>query len=159
MARGWPSNIFVWRALSPCSPDTAPASHCVARAVPRDSAHSSDHGGTAPPQQDSVWSALYRPDFPLLILASCIVCRTRKQKCDRRLPSCNFCTQSGLECRWVTAKQPGLRAGYVSELEKRLSMPFLPGFIRLKLTLASRSREGSPPAQDPAPSSVCINIR
>ncbi|EKG11238.1 hypothetical protein MPH_11710 [Macrophomina phaseolina MS6] len=51
----------------------------------------------------------------------CVVCRTRKQKCDRRLPSCNFCTQSGLECRWVTAKQPGLRAGYVSELEKRLT--------------------------------------
>ncbi|RDW69810.1 hypothetical protein BP6252_08830 [Coleophoma cylindrospora] len=52
----------------------------------------------------------------------CSLCRQRKVKCDRQVPSCGFCNQVGNACRYVaTPKKRGLRAGYVSSLENRLA--------------------------------------
>ncbi|KXH39944.1 hypothetical protein CSAL01_08496, partial [Colletotrichum salicis] len=51
----------------------------------------------------------------------CLVCRHRKDRCDRIKPECGFCSKGGLQCEYTTArKTPGLRAGYVEKLEKRL---------------------------------------
>ncbi|KAK1687511.1 hypothetical protein BDP55DRAFT_630703 [Colletotrichum godetiae] len=51
----------------------------------------------------------------------CLVCRHRKVRCDRIKPECGFCSKGGLQCEYSTArKTPGLRAGYVENLEKRL---------------------------------------
>ena len=51
----------------------------------------------------------------------CFLCRQRKTKCDRALPSCGFCIKAKIDCRYVPKpKKRGLRAGYVSELESRI---------------------------------------
>ncbi len=51
----------------------------------------------------------------------CFLCRQRKTKCDRTLPSCGFCLKAKVECQYVPKpKKRGLRAGYVSELESRI---------------------------------------
>lgn len=51
----------------------------------------------------------------------CFLCRQRKTKCDRTLPSCGFCVKAKVECQYVPKpKKRGLRAGYVSELESRI---------------------------------------
>ncbi|KAH8648888.1 fungal-specific transcription factor domain-containing protein [Tricladium varicosporioides] len=51
----------------------------------------------------------------------CTSCRQRKVKCDRHQPSCGFCKEIGTDCIYThTQKKRGLRAGYVSSLEKRL---------------------------------------
>lgn len=56
-------------------------------------------------------------------LTVCYLCRQRKTKCDRKLPSCGFCLKAKVNCRYVAQpKKRGLRAGYVSELEARLGM-------------------------------------
>lgn len=52
---------------------------------------------------------------------SCSFCRQRKVGCDRQLPRCGFCVRNRVECRYAAGiKRPGLRAGYVSQLETRL---------------------------------------
>ena len=51
----------------------------------------------------------------------CHLCRQRKTKCDRTLPSCGFCVKAKVKCEYVARpKKRGLRAGYVSELEGRI---------------------------------------
>lgn len=55
-----------------------------------------------------------------LIIKSCLLCKTRKVKCDRTLPSCGWCTRNSASCEYKERKKPGLRAGYGRELEKRL---------------------------------------
>lgn len=51
---------------------------------------------------------------------SCQLCKTRKVKCDRTLPSCGWCTRNNAVCEYKERKKPGLRAGYGRELEQRL---------------------------------------
>ena len=52
---------------------------------------------------------------------SCLLCRHRKAKCDRRKPRCGLCIKNDMDCEYVVMqKKRGLRAGYVSELERRL---------------------------------------
>lgn len=51
----------------------------------------------------------------------CSLCRHRKARCDRRKPRCGLCIKNDMDCEYVvTQKKRGLRAGYVSELERRL---------------------------------------
>ncbi|ETN43660.1 uncharacterized protein HMPREF1541_02819 [Cyphellophora europaea CBS 101466] len=51
----------------------------------------------------------------------CFLCRQRKTKCDRTLPSCGFCLKAKVDCQYVPKpNKRGLRAGYVSQLENRL---------------------------------------
>lgn len=53
----------------------------------------------------------------------CFLCRQRKTKCDRAVPSCGFCLKAKVDCKYVpNLKKRGLRAGYVSQLESRLGM-------------------------------------
>ena len=42
-------------------------------------------------------------------------------KCDRRQPSCGWCSRNGVLCEYKERKKPGLRAGYGRELEQRLN--------------------------------------
>ncbi|SMQ47060.1 unnamed protein product [Zymoseptoria tritici ST99CH_3D1] len=53
---------------------------------------------------------------------ACNACRHRKTACDRRQPKCGLCVKNYRECEYVTQgrQHPGLRAGYVSRLEKRI---------------------------------------
>ncbi|KAJ5098886.1 hypothetical protein N7532_005887 [Penicillium argentinense] len=52
---------------------------------------------------------------------ACLVCRHRKVACDRRRPRCGLCDKNGFECEYKARDhRPGLRAGYVSQLEKRV---------------------------------------
>ncbi|KAF2476285.1 uncharacterized protein BDR25DRAFT_64879 [Lindgomyces ingoldianus] len=54
----------------------------------------------------------------------CFLCRQRKIRCNRRLPKCESCSRTGVECQYSKIEiknKPGLRAGYVSELEERLT--------------------------------------
>ena len=54
----------------------------------------------------------------------CNICRRRKTACDRGRPKCSLCTKSGLPCEYnASERHPGLRAGYVAQLEKRLGLP------------------------------------
>lgn len=56
----------------------------------------------------------------------CFLCRQRKTKCDRNLPSCGFCLKAKVECQYVPKpKKRGLRAGYVSQLENRIGKTLL----------------------------------
>ncbi|KAK5691998.1 hypothetical protein LTR97_011169 [Elasticomyces elasticus] len=51
---------------------------------------------------------------------ACNICRRRKTACDRKKP-CALCEKSNFVCEYtISDRQPGLRAGYVSQLEKRL---------------------------------------
>ncbi|EEU36283.1 uncharacterized protein NECHADRAFT_9978, partial [Fusarium vanettenii 77-13-4] len=51
----------------------------------------------------------------------CNACRSRKIKCDRRRPSCTFCIKNAFRCEYIKRdRTPGLRAGYVSQLEQRI---------------------------------------
>ncbi|KAJ5280287.1 hypothetical protein N7478_005659 [Penicillium angulare] len=52
---------------------------------------------------------------------ACLVCRHRKVACDRRRPKCGLCEKSNFDCQYKARDhRPGLRAGYVSQLEKRV---------------------------------------
>ncbi|KAK6443432.1 hypothetical protein LTR95_000259 [Oleoguttula sp. CCFEE 5521] len=51
---------------------------------------------------------------------SCEVCRRRKTKCDRRLPSCTHCIDARVDCHYPEARQRGPQVGYLSILEGRL---------------------------------------
>ena len=56
----------------------------------------------------------------MLFRSRCQLCKTRKVKCDRTLPSCGWCTRNNAACEYKERKKPGLRAGYGRELEQRL---------------------------------------
>lgn len=52
----------------------------------------------------------------------CFLCRQRKTKCDRRKTGCSNCKAKGVKCQYIpTPRKHGLRAGYVSELERRIA--------------------------------------
>ncbi|KAF2211667.1 hypothetical protein CERZMDRAFT_112391 [Cercospora zeae-maydis SCOH1-5] len=51
---------------------------------------------------------------------SCEMCKSRKVKCSRGQPSCDWCVRNGQICEYKERKKPGLRAGYGRELEARL---------------------------------------
>ncbi|KAL4994193.1 hypothetical protein BDV10DRAFT_198987 [Aspergillus recurvatus] len=68
----------------------------------------------APPTTTS--RAAHRP-----LASACLVCRQRKTKCDRRQPACSFCQKYDFECSYLPSRSPGLRAGYVSQLEQRIA--------------------------------------
>ncbi|KAJ5108660.1 hypothetical protein N7456_005335 [Penicillium angulare] len=52
---------------------------------------------------------------------ACMVCRHRKVACDRRRPKCGLCEKNNFDCQYKARDhRPGLRAGYVSQLEKRV---------------------------------------
>lgn len=54
---------------------------------------------------------------------ACTICRRRKTKCDRKEPQCSFCSKNNFDCEYVSnERQPGLRAGYVSQLEERIEL-------------------------------------
>lgn len=58
---------------------------------------------------------------PVLINFRCLLCRQRKVACDRQQPSCGFCLKNNAQCQYVVnQKRPGLRAGFVSQLEQRI---------------------------------------
>ncbi|KAJ3546939.1 hypothetical protein NM208_g1750 [Fusarium decemcellulare] len=52
---------------------------------------------------------------------ACLLCRQRKVACDRQRPRCGLCSKNGFDCQYKPRQQrPGLRAGYVSRLERQL---------------------------------------
>ncbi|KAJ6028846.1 hypothetical protein N7540_004422 [Penicillium herquei] len=52
---------------------------------------------------------------------ACLVCRYRKVACDRQRPKCGLCEKNEFDCQYrARENRPGLRAGYVSQLEKRV---------------------------------------
>ncbi|KAJ5168412.1 uncharacterized protein N7482_004006 [Penicillium canariense] len=44
----------------------------------------------------------------------------RKIACDRRKPTCDFCIKNHFDCEYAAARRPGLRAGYIAKLDRRL---------------------------------------
>lgn len=64
----------------------------------------------------------HEPEGRRLSKTVCLLCRQRKVRCNRKLPKCESCIRGGVECQYIQIKnKPGLRAGYVSELEERLA--------------------------------------
>lgn len=52
---------------------------------------------------------------------SCFICRKRKVKCSRQLPSCSLCDRLSLDCAYPTESQkPGPKKGSNLERRKRL---------------------------------------
>ncbi|KAF2830535.1 hypothetical protein CC86DRAFT_162669 [Ophiobolus disseminans] len=51
---------------------------------------------------------------------ACETCRSKKCKCDRKLPSCSQCQMSSLACRYQEGGKRGLPAAYMTSLETRL---------------------------------------
>ncbi|KAL1909017.1 hypothetical protein Sste5344_005148 [Sporothrix stenoceras] len=53
-------------------------------------------------------------------LPACLSCRKRKSRCSRETPSCAQCIRLGCECLYVSKQKPGLKAGVVDTLSRRL---------------------------------------
>ncbi|KAH3934583.1 hypothetical protein HBI56_024050 [Parastagonospora nodorum] len=51
---------------------------------------------------------------------ACEPCRSKKCKCDRKLPICSQCLLSPLSCRYAEGGKRGLPAAYMNSIEKRL---------------------------------------
>ncbi|KAH8694297.1 fungal-specific transcription factor domain-containing protein [Talaromyces proteolyticus] len=54
-------------------------------------------------------------------ITACELCKTRKVRCDRVEPSCGWCSRNGRLCVYRDRQKPGFRAGYVRELETKVS--------------------------------------
>ncbi|KAL4756059.1 uncharacterized protein BDW70DRAFT_166824 [Aspergillus foveolatus] len=81
--------------------------------------------------------------------SACLACRQRKTKCDRRQPACSFCRRYDFECTYLPSQKAGLRAGYVSQLEKRiagLEARFEAFQQEVKDCLPQRGHSGTEPA-------------
>ncbi|KOS18591.1 putative transcriptional regulatory protein [Escovopsis weberi] len=55
-------------------------------------------------------------------LPACLSCRRRKSRCSRERPSCAQCTKIGAECQYVVKQKPGIKAGAVDSLGRRLEV-------------------------------------
>ncbi|KAF3929728.1 hypothetical protein AA313_de0209431 [Arthrobotrys entomopaga] len=84
---------------------------------------------------------------------ACERCRRRKQKCDRKLPSCSNCAKSGHQCnvpdvtdrrRAAGAQSARLPKGYIEQLEAQVR--FLESSIQEKLA-SLREQHGTPESQ------------
>ncbi|KAJ6263905.1 hypothetical protein Dda_0042 [Drechslerella dactyloides] len=84
---------------------------------------------------------------------ACERCRRRKQKCDRKLPSCSNCAKSGHQCnvpdvtdrrRAAGAQSARLPKGYIEQLEAQVR--FLETSIQEKLATL-REQHGTPDSQ------------
>ncbi|KAJ4855633.1 fungal specific transcription factor domain-containing protein [Trichoderma breve] len=53
-------------------------------------------------------------------LPACLSCRRRKSRCSRERPSCAQCLKIGAECQYVVKQKPGIKAGAVDSLSRRL---------------------------------------
>lgn len=51
---------------------------------------------------------------------ACESCRTKKCKCDRRVPSCSQCSTSNATCTYPELHKRGFPVGYLAEIERRL---------------------------------------
>jgi len=51
---------------------------------------------------------------------ACELCRTKKCKCDRKLPQCSQCVLQGATCRFPQSNKRGIPTGYIFRLEQRL---------------------------------------
>ncbi|KAJ4381657.1 hypothetical protein N0V86_003021 [Didymella sp. IMI 355093] len=51
---------------------------------------------------------------------ACDNCRSKKCKCDRRVPSCSQCCAASLVCRYQEGGKRGLPIAYINSLERRL---------------------------------------
>jgi len=52
---------------------------------------------------------------------ACENCRSKKCKCDRKIPICTQCRTSSLPCHYQEGGKRGLPAAYITALEKRLA--------------------------------------
>ncbi|KAH7024483.1 uncharacterized protein B0I36DRAFT_331500 [Microdochium trichocladiopsis] len=52
---------------------------------------------------------------------ACELCRTKKQKCDRKRPVCSNCLKAPNGCHYLEQSRRGLPAGYLHSLEQRLA--------------------------------------
>ncbi|KAL9476126.1 hypothetical protein ACSS6W_005967 [Trichoderma asperelloides] len=55
-------------------------------------------------------------------LPACLSCRRRKSRCSRERPSCAQCFKIGAECQYVVKQKPGIKAGAVDNLNRRLEV-------------------------------------
>ncbi|CAN6675010.1 hypothetical protein TRVA0_078S00232 [Trichomonascus vanleenenianus] len=53
-------------------------------------------------------------------VGSCEMCKTRKVRCSRTRPSCDWCTKNGTECVYRIKRKPGLKPGFGKELNNRV---------------------------------------
>ncbi|KAF2004058.1 hypothetical protein P154DRAFT_65738 [Amniculicola lignicola CBS 123094] len=51
---------------------------------------------------------------------ACEFCRSKKSKCDRKIPSCSQCQLALRNCRYLEGGKRGIPAAYMTALEKRL---------------------------------------
>ncbi|KFX85803.1 hypothetical protein V490_09399 [Pseudogymnoascus sp. VKM F-3557] len=51
---------------------------------------------------------------------ACELCRAKKCKCDRTLPTCSSCKSTGMTCLYPQSNKRGIPSGYISSLEERL---------------------------------------
>ncbi|KAF1922565.1 uncharacterized protein M421DRAFT_48328, partial [Didymella exigua CBS 183.55] len=51
---------------------------------------------------------------------ACDNCRSKKCRCDRRVPSCSQCRASSFICRYQEGGRRGLPIAYINSLERRL---------------------------------------
>ncbi|KAL7922754.1 hypothetical protein ACQKWADRAFT_291285 [Trichoderma austrokoningii] len=54
--------------------------------------------------------------------AACDGCRSRKQKCDEKRPTCSRCRDMKRECVWPKLYKRGPAKGYIEALEQRLAV-------------------------------------
>lgn len=55
-------------------------------------------------------------------LPACLSCRRRKSRCSRERPRCAQCFKIGVECEYVVKQKPGIKAGAVDNLNRRLEV-------------------------------------
>ncbi|KAL3462641.1 fungal-specific transcription factor domain-containing protein [Aspergillus heterothallicus] len=76
---------------------------------------------------------------------ACNMCRRRKLRCSKEMPTCQQCKRIGSDCEYKGAKgKPGLRAGAVENLHRRLTI--------LEQAFDDRNLQGVDPAGETVPS-------
>ncbi|KAF7547513.1 hypothetical protein G7Z17_g7676 [Cylindrodendrum hubeiense] len=95
-----------------------------------------DDGG---PDQSAYADDISRaPDAGL----ACNACRRRKLRCSREAPACQHCRKTGCECIYEAKKaKPGMKAGAIENLHRRLGKSFNPLFFPTELP-ANQQRHG-----------------
>ncbi|KAH0187851.1 hypothetical protein KCV03_g5241, partial [Aureobasidium melanogenum] len=52
---------------------------------------------------------------------ACEICRTKKRKCDRKIPTCSQCIHTSQTCTYPGTSKRGLPTGYIASIEERLA--------------------------------------
>ncbi|KAH0347123.1 hypothetical protein KCU81_g3602, partial [Aureobasidium melanogenum] len=88
---------------------------------------------------------------------ACEICRTKKRKCDRKIPTCSQCIHAGQTCTYPGTSKRGLPSGYIASIEDRLAQTEAALLQALSTIHGSQVESRSPPAIPEKPRDMEFN--